>query len=63
MKVIGEHHDWRVRPVRAANGKIQGHAVEHRIHDNVWRETAFVDNHAKAMELATHMAHNFLVVT
>lgn len=63
MKLIGDKKDWRVRPIRALNGRVQGYAVEHRIHDNVWRETAFVDDHARAMELATHMAYNFLVVT
>ena len=63
MKVVGEKRDWRVRPVRAANGRIQGYAVEHRIHDDVWRETGFVGNFCQAMELARHMAFNFLVVT
>lgn len=64
MKLVGDKKDWRVRPIRAANGRVQGYAVEHRINDdNVWRETAFVTEHDKAMELATHMAYNFLVVT
>ena len=62
MKLVGVKKDWRVRPVRAANGRVQGFAVEHRISTGKWRETAFVTEHDKAMELARHMAYNFLVV-
>lgn len=63
MKMVGEKKDWRVRPIRAANGRVQTYAVEHRIHGDVWREWATVEDHSRAMDLARHMAYNFLVVT
>lgn len=63
MKMVGEKKDWRVKPIRK-NGRVTGYSVQHRINeDNMWRETARLDDHGKAMELARHMAYNFVVVT
>lgn len=62
MKVLGAGKEWRVRPVRATNGRIQGYAVEHRSLHRIWREWALVSDHGRAMDLARHLAYNVVVV-
>lgn len=49
---------WRVRPIRAANGRVQCFAVEYRNLYGFWREWAAFPSFARAMTLAHRNARH-----